>query len=66
MEAKDMSSAEIEKAMDISRSIGPWIAGFFSAVMYAVIGAILALIGAAIFKNERSAYDVVDSAVDPE
>ena len=66
MEAKDMSSAEIEKAMGISRSIGPWIAGFFTAVMYAAVGAIIALIGAAIFKKERSPNDIVDSAVDPE
>jgi len=66
MEERDMSSAEIEKAMDISRSIGPWMGGFFTAVMYAAGGAILALIGAAIFKKERSAYDIVDEAVDPE
>lgn len=66
MEERDMSSAEIDKAMGIARTLGPWIGGFFAAVIYAIVGAIIALIGAAIFKKERSPYDIVDSAVDPE
>jgi hypothetical protein len=66
MEAKDMSNADIDKAMSMTEKLGPWIGGFSVAVFYALIGAIVALIGAAIFKKERSAYDIVDDAVDPE
>lgn len=66
MEARDMSGAEIEKAMGIARTLGPWIGAFFAAVVYAIVGALIALIGAAIFKKERSPYDLVDEAVDPE
>ena len=67
MEAKDnMSSADIDKALGYTRSLGPWIGGFSVAVFYAIAGAVVALIGAAIFKKERSPYDLVQDAVDPE
>jgi hypothetical protein len=65
MEAKDMSSADIDKAMGYTEKLGPWIGGFSVAVFYALIGAIVALIGASIFKKERSPYDVIDDATDP-
>jgi len=63
MEEREMSSAEIEKAMGIAHSIGPWMGAFFSALLYTIVGAVLALIGAAIFKKERSP---LDTAVNPE
>ena len=66
MEAKDMSSADIDKALGITKSLGPWIGGFSVAVFYALVGAIIALIGAAIFKKERSPFDIAEEAVDPE
>jgi hypothetical protein len=65
MEAKGMSDGDIEKAMGIAHKWGPLMGAFFSAIAYAILGAILALIGAAIFKKERSAYDLVDDAIDP-
>lgn len=56
-----MSQDQIDKAMDISRKyfavFGTLGALFGSAIM----GAIVALIGAAIFKKERSAFDVPDT-----
>ncbi|PJJ79289.1 DUF4199 domain-containing protein [Mucilaginibacter auburnensis] len=63
MEARGMSDAEIERSMGIANKIGPWAGGFFSALMYTIVGALLSLIGAAIFKKERSP---LDTAVDPE
>ena len=66
MEAKDMSSADIDKALGITKSLGPWIGGFSVAVFYALVGVIIALIGAAIFKKERSPFDIAEEAVDPE
>jgi len=67
MEAKgNMSDADIDKALSITKSLGPWIGGFSVAVFYAAAGAVISLIGAAIFKKERSPYDLVDEAVEPE
>ena len=66
MEKREMSEAEIEKAMGIAKMIGPWAAAFVSAIIYAIAGAIVALIGASIFKKERSPFDIANDAVDPE
>lgn len=66
MEERDMSSADIERSMEMAHKIGPWMGGFFSALMYTIIGALIALIGAAIFKKERSPLDIANDAVDPE
>lgn len=65
MEDKGMSSEQIEKGMTIARKWGPIFGAFGAAIGYAVFGAIISLIGASIFKKERSAYDIVDDAVDP-
>lgn len=66
MEKRNMSDADIEKAMGITKMIGPWAAAFGVAVMDAIIGAIISLIGASIFKKERSPFDIANDAVDPE
>jgi hypothetical protein len=64
-EKNNMSDDQIEKAMDIAKKWGPVLGAFFAAIGYAVCGAIIALIGAAIFKKERSPYDVAQDAIDP-
>ncbi len=65
MEAQNMSSEQIEKGMGIAKKWGPLMGAFGTAVVYPIIGAIISLIGAAIFKKERSPYDIVENAVDP-
>ncbi|HEY9535779.1 MAG TPA: DUF4199 domain-containing protein [Mucilaginibacter sp.] len=65
MEAKNMSDAQIEKAMGMAKSWGPLFAAFATALTYPIFGAIVSLIGAAIFKKERTARDLVDDAIDP-
>lgn len=66
---QNMTPEQIEKANEIGRKYGPIIGAFGAAIGSAVIGAILALIGAAIFKRERTLDDIErDSAAytDPE
>jgi uncharacterized membrane protein len=65
MVAKGMSDEQVEKAMGMAMKFGPIGGAFFLAIWYAILGAIIALIGASIFKKERSAYDV-DDYVAPE
>ncbi|MGZ3757666.1 MAG: DUF4199 domain-containing protein [Mucilaginibacter sp.] len=65
LEAKNMSSAQIDQAMAITKKWGPLIGAFGAAIAYAIFGAVLSLIGAAIFKKERSPYDIAQSAIDP-
>lgn len=62
---KGMSDDQIEKAMGIAKKWGPLFGAFGTAIVYAICGAIIALIGAAIFKKERSPYDVAQDAIDP-
>jgi len=60
MEAKGTMSAEqIEKTMEITRKYGVIIAVAFITILTPIFGAIVALIGAAIFKKERSPLDMV-------
>ena len=60
LEAKGtLSSEQIESAMNISRKYGIVIAVVGVAVGTPIIGAIISLIGAAIFKKERSPLDMV-------
>ena len=60
MEQKGMSSEEVEKAMSISLKYGWLFAAFGVAVIYAIMGAIVSLIGAAVFKKEKSPADILD------
>jgi len=55
---QNMTPEQIEKANEIGRKYGPIIGAFGAAIGSAVIGAILALIGAAIFKRERTLSDI--------
>jgi hypothetical protein len=66
MEAKgNMSSESIDKAVDITKKFGPVIGAFVLAIMDTIIGVLVSLIGAAIFKKERSAFDAVENTTDP-
>lgn len=65
MAEKGMSDEQVEKAMGIAHKWGPLFGAFGVAIMYAVCGAIISLIGAAIFKQEPSPYDVANNAIDP-
>lgn len=59
LEAKgSMSAEQIETTMDITRKYGVIIAVVFIAILTPVFGAIISLIGAAIFKKERSVLDI--------
>ena len=65
LEEKNTPSAQIEKTIDIMKKWGPILGAFSAAVGYAIIGAIISLITAAIFKKERSPYDIAMEAEDP-
>ncbi|MBW4891454.1 DUF4199 domain-containing protein [Mucilaginibacter sp. HMF5004] len=58
MVAKGMSDEQVEKAMAMAIKFGPIGGAFFLAIWYAILGAILALIGASIFKKEKTLYDI--------
>ncbi|MCO5947735.1 DUF4199 family protein [Mucilaginibacter sp. RT5R15] len=63
LEAKGtLSSDQIESAMNISRKYGILIAVVGVAIGTPIMGAIIALIGAAIFKKERSPLDMVQDS----
>jgi hypothetical protein len=61
LEQKGMSSGDIDKAMSTATKFGPIIGAFGIAIFYAIIGAVVSLVGAAIFKKERSADDIINS-----
>jgi len=62
MEAKGgMSSDDIDKAVNITKKLGPILGSVFVVIIDAIIGAIVALISASIFKNERTAYNTPDA-----
>ncbi len=62
LEERDMSSAEREKAMEMTRNWGPLFSAFGAAVGSAIFGAVISLITAAIVKKERSLNDIIESA----
>ncbi len=66
MEAQNAPDDQIEKTMSFMR--GTWgqvMIVFGTAISYAIFGAIVSLVTAAILKKERSPYDVANDAVDP-
>jgi len=65
MVAKGLSSEQIDKAMEITKKYGAPIGAVVTVIMDLIVGAILALIGAAIFKKERTAFDPEPEAADP-
>jgi hypothetical protein len=52
MSQKGLSSAQIDKTLEIGKKYGPIIGAFVAAVGTPIAGAIVALIGAAIFKKD--------------
>lgn len=65
MAAKGLSSDQVDKAIDITKKYGAAIGAFFVVIIYMIIGVIFGLIGAAIFKKERSAYDPEPGTTEP-
>ncbi|HJP63330.1 MAG TPA: DUF4199 domain-containing protein, partial [Mucilaginibacter sp.] len=57
MEAKGMSADQVDQGMKFMNKMGLVFVAFGAAVGSAVVAIILGLIGAAIFKKERSAFD---------
>jgi hypothetical protein len=53
----NLSSDQIDQAMEIAKKYGVILGSFGAAIVYTILGAIFGLIGAAIFKKERTAYD---------
>ncbi len=65
LEEKDTPSEQADKALEMTKEWGPLFGAFAIAIGYAVFGAIVSLVGAAIFKKIRSPYDIANDAVDP-
>lgn len=57
-----MSSDQVDHAMDIAKKYGPILGSIGAAFMYAILGVIIGLIGAAILKKEPSIYNTPDSS----
>lgn len=65
MSANGASSEQVEKGIEMGKKYGAIFAAFGTAVWFAILGAILGLIGAAIFKKEKTAFNTPDDYVDP-
>jgi hypothetical protein len=61
MEEQKMSQDQIDQAMNFTRKYFAAIATIIALLGSVIMGAVIALIGAAIFKKERSAFDVTDT-----
>ena len=57
-----MSGDQIEHAMDIAKKYGPILGAIVTVFMYAILGVIIGLIGAAILKKEPSIYNTPDAS----
>ncbi len=64
MAEKGMSDAGIQKAENMTLKWGPLFSAFGIAIWYAIFGAIVSLVGAAIFKKEKSRYEDDDTLQD--
>jgi hypothetical protein len=53
----NLSSEQIDQGIEIAKKYGVIIGSFGTLVFYTILGVIFGLIGAAVFKKERSAYD---------
>jgi len=58
MTQKGMSSDQVDQAMEIMKKYGALITAFVSIFAIAIFGIIVALVGAAIFKKERTIQDI--------
>jgi len=57
MAAQGLSSEQIDKGIEIGKKYGAIFGAIGAAIVYTILGVIIGLIGAAIFKKERSAFD---------
>lgn len=60
MVAKGLSDEQIEKSMSIATKYGPIFGAFGVAIVYAILGALISLIGASIFKKVKSPAQIAD------
>ena len=60
MAAKGLSSDQVDKAIEMTKKYGAIFAAFGTAIWYAILGIMIGLIGAFIFKRERSPFDTED------
>jgi hypothetical protein len=58
MEAKGLSSDQVDQAMEITTKYGKILTFVGGIIVTPIFGAIVALVGAAIFKKERSILDI--------
>jgi hypothetical protein len=65
MAAKGLSSEQVDKAIEITKKYGAIIGAVGVAIWYLILGIIISLIGAAIFKKERTAFDPEPEAAEP-
>ncbi|HTK18374.1 MAG TPA: DUF4199 domain-containing protein [Mucilaginibacter sp.] len=61
-EGGKLSSDQIDQAMDIAKKYGAIFGAVGTVFIYAILGVIVGLIGAAIFKKEPSIYNTPDSS----
>ena len=61
VEAGKLSGDQVDKAMDIAKKYGPILGSVATVFIYAILGVIVGLIGAAILKREPS----IDNTTDP-
>jgi len=66
MAAKGLSEEQVEKGIEMAKKYGAIFGAFGVAIWYAILGVILGLIGAAIFKKERSPFDTEETVIEPE
>ncbi len=65
LEKNNTPDDQLEKQVEFTKEWGAIMGAFAVAVGYAIFGAIISLVGAAILKKERSPYDIANDAVDP-
>jgi len=65
LEKNNTPDDQMEKQLEFTKQWGAIMGAFGIAVGYAIFGAIISLVGAAILKKERSPYDIANEAVDP-
>ncbi len=62
MEKNGLSSEQVDTAIEVSKKYGAIIASVSQVIGSAIFGVIISLIGAAIFKKERSAFDMEEAS----
>jgi hypothetical protein len=65
MAASNAPSEQIETSAKFMTKFGTYVIPFGVAIWFAILGIVLGLIGAAIFKKERSPFDTEPEATDP-